>query len=379
MAGFATGLMEGAQFQQQQEMGKLALSEGKVKLQSEELALAQTKKMLELQEQLGAKIQGLNKTGPGGGADEVVEQRAAMLDAMADLYAPSFPEQAKEYYSTASTLRKNQSEITGRIQEQRSKDMTMVADLLGNVHDFRGLQAAIQVAQVQAPHLGEQYKEFLGHIQSAEQMPNGQIKVAGRAWNVPDLVQKLRDAAISQKEQAETAQAKAHESYYKAEERVANATEPLRRAETEHQKALAEREKKEGGKPKVLSSAQIQPITDIARKKYPNATAEELRRRSLAASEDMLDFIEGGVPESEAAQRAYNRAEQRGDFAGLTKRSEIAGETVEKPLPVPAGTKLGKLKDNKWYNLGGVSRIKIDGEWWTAEELEHRDRATNNE
>jgi hypothetical protein len=378
MAGFATGMLEGMEAAQRQELGKIALQEGRVKVQSEELALAQTKKMLALQEQMAQRIQGMNRADGQSGATSVVEQRAEMLDSMGDLYAPSFPEQAKEYYTTASTLRKNQAEIDSKVQEQTSKDMTMVADTIGHAHDFKSLQSAIQVALINAPHLGQQYKEFLAAINSAQEMPNGQINVGGRVMNVPDLIQQLKDAAISQKEQADAKSAAAHAKYYDAETRVAEATVPLRAQETRHQKELADRERKEGKAPKVLTGAQLQAITDQARHNYPNAPIEELRKRSAAAAEDMLDFMEGGVPESEAKARAYQKAEQRGDFTGLTRRSEMAGETPEKPLPVPAGTKLGGLKDNKWYSIGGVARIKLGGEWWTQEELEHR-RAADDE
>jgi hypothetical protein len=55
----------------------------------------------------------------------------------------------------------------------------------------------------------------------------------------------------------------------------------------------------------------------------------------------------------------------------------MAGETPEKPITPPSNTGLAKLKDNKWYNIGGVARIKIAGEWWTQEELEHRHAADN--
>src|ERR1700754_2023643 len=108
-----------------------------VALESSEMTLAAQKQMLQLMKKTGDHQDDMEEGGaPELGGTEQLDTIPDGLDALARMaLASGLPQQASDYASKASTIRKNAADIKAKASAQKIKELQMATGMLDNVHD----------------------------------------------------------------------------------------------------------------------------------------------------------------------------------------------------------------------------------------------------
>jgi len=336
--GFAAGVQARRKEDMEQSLAEMALRRGDVEIQqanvtleSGEIALESQKKMIELMRGQSAQQQDKTDQAPPGGGRQEMDDIPNSLDALAKMALQSgLPQQAAEYASKASTIRENAAEIRDKDLNNRIKDLTLASNLLQTVGDEAGWKQA----------------NNLFTMTTGKPSPFAQMEYS------PELVAKIQDTVVSQKEKAITDAARA-----RADASLANAKESETRVSLiEAQRRLADTRaaalKKAGAIGKQPKAEDIRSVSDIINSEYMGAvTAEDARILARPVAERMLDLMSSNnLTRSQAARRAFIEAESRGDFGGLRKRSRMTGSR-ENPIEMPAAQ--DKLRVNMFYKGKG--------------------------
>lgn len=335
--GFQAGQSIRRQEDMQQSLAQMALRKGEaelmqadVALESSSLALDSQKKMLELMRNGAAKRAdapqqiGDAPTPPGASSMEANDIPDS-LDALAKMAMQSgLPQQAAEYASKASTIRGNASEIKKRDLDTRMSELTLASNLLSTVGDETSWRRANAVFA----------------MQTGKNSPFAELDYS------PELVAQIQDAVVSQKDRAITQAAEARAVASTAAAAASEALIPLRNAQRRLADERATNLQKVGGKqPKAED---LKAVSDIINSEYLGAvTSEDARILARPLAERALQIqLESNLPRSEAARRAFNEAEARGDFGGLRKRTRMRGDSSN-PLDMP--TVQDALRPNMFY------------------------------
>jgi hypothetical protein len=308
---------------------ELALAEGSVRLQQAKITLQSQKLMMQQMSKLG---QG---KAPGGQAspDTDVEEMASTLDQLAIMAVKSgLPEKAREYASTASTIRYNASNIQGNQLKAQIQHYNLLGSLMQGVVDERSWQAANQ-----------RYQQITGR-------PTPYAKMR---FN-PQMVQQLQQGIMSAKDRALTEAAKARESATVAIEREREARIPLIKAQTELTRTRDAALKKAGATAKMPKAEDVRAITDLMVKDFGGLPSEDARVLARPVAERAVEIMkETQVTRSQAANQAYNEAKQAGHFAGIRPRIQTMG-SLDRPLEIPTGKGAkDKLRVNMFYKGKG--------------------------
>lgn len=352
--GFQAGQSIRRQEDMQQALATMALRKGEadlmqadVMLETSQVALDSQKRMLELMRGTAAKIEDAPKhlgdpaTPPGAGVMESQEIPNS-LDAMARMAMKAgLPQQASEYASKASTIRSNASEIQKREFDVRIGELNLASNLLSTVGDEVSWRRA----------------NALFTMQTGKPSPFAEMEYS------PELVAMIQDSVITQKDRALTEAANARAKAAHSQSRAAEALVPLREA----QKRLADTRAKALGKAgavgKQPKSEDLRAVSDLINAEYLGAvTPEDARILARPVAERMVQIqTELNLPRSEAAQRAFNEAEARGDFGGLRRRTRMRGD-ASNPLEMPSAQ--DALRPNMYYTGKG----KYEGQTllWTG-------------
>jgi hypothetical protein len=374
-SGFMTGLIEGQQAQQQSELSKLAIQEGGLKVQSEEIAVQSAQMMLDRQRQFAQSLMKMNSggAGPGNQPTDQATQLANKLYAMGNAAIDAgLPEEGAGYLEKASTLEKNQSAITKAALENQIKSASLMSSLVKDLQpgDTRGFHQAVMMwqgitGQQARPELlqGEFTQHTKDHLLSAGQ-------------------------TVLQKAQTQLDQARAGEA--KAQARVADATVPLRKVQTEAAEQRTDNLRKAGAVEKAPTAKELAAITVLGHHDFPDVDNQELSRSTrIHAIQWMREAQDKGMSFEASAQYAYKKAKAAGDFQGMRGGVGMAGSSAEKPLPITTmkdksgKTRIdpSKVKENQWYKdskLFGDSkpRLLVDGQFWTQSELDEEAEQT---
>jgi len=256
---------------------------------------------------------------------------ASQMDRLAQLALSSgLPEKAKEYASTASTLRHNASTISANNLNATIKHLNMLGSLMEGVHDERSWRQA----------------NAMYALQTGKPTP-----YAKQPYN-PQLVDQLKMGVMTAKDRALTAAAKAREKSSAEEVEERTLRKDLIKAQTELTKSRTTALKKAGATPLPAKAAEIRAITDLIIKDYgAGVLPEDARVLARPVAEQMVRIMKDtSLPASQAAQRAYQEAKSNGAFGGLRPRPKMTG-SADRPLDIPEDS--SKLRPNMYYKGKG--------------------------
>jgi hypothetical protein len=336
--GFQAGQSMRRQEDMQQALANMSLRKGEaelmqadVALESSQLALESQKKMIELMRGRETKQRDSELQAPIGGGEMESEQIPDSLDELAKLAMQSgLPQQASEYASKASTIRSNASEIRKRELDSRLTELNLASNLLSTVGDETSWRQA----------------NALFAMQTGKPSPFAEMEYS------PELVAMIQDSVITQKDRALTNAALAREAASTAAAKASEALVPLRKAQEQLANARADNLRKAGAIGKQPKAEDLRAISDLINAEYLGAvTPEDARILARPVAERMLQLqSELSLPRSQAAQRAFNEAQARGDFGGLRQRTRMKGD-ANNPLEMPSTQ--DALRPNMFYQGKG--------------------------
>jgi hypothetical protein len=331
--GFGSGLAEGLNTSMQQQLGQVALQEGRIKVESEGIAVKQAQLMLDSQKKVAAALSHMN--GDGDPANHAAQQ----LNAIADIYAQSgLPDQAADYYSKASTLQKNQAEIASKVASDEMDDMQTASNILANVTNEQQLKQAAVLMLTERPSV---MQRSLGPFM--QKLASGQVQYS------PGLVKQLQDAAMKNVDQQRVKMDKLRAQNMESEERLRKAEIDRAEAEAGAANALRANREREGATNKQPTGEQIKSITTQITTKY-DVTPDEAYKLGLSGArrvQELMDPKGRNLPIDEASDMAFKELEQQGRFRGQKKLASGLGRSKENPLPLPK--KESDMQDNTFY------------------------------
>lgn len=344
--GFTSGVQQGQEFNAKQQLATLAIQEGNIDVQQRNVNLQGSKLALEAQQRM-MKAMAAAATGPTGSgpAANAADMMANQLYGYSQvLLAGGNPEQAATVASKAGELQVHAYEIEKAQSEQQHKLWTDVANTLGNVKDDASWKSAQMAFAMEHPDEAK-----LPAVQQLFQKKFGEFNV-----------QAMRDAALSQKDQAATKASNSRANVDQARTKVAETEEPLNRARTREANARADHLLKAGGKPPELpKAADTNYVISLVKQDFdldsPLANSYEsgkARTDATQVAEDAKDVMASnpGMSKKEALDTAYKAFKSQSGFSGLKPIDKSIGGTAMRPLPLPRDpSKLGSLEDNKWY------------------------------
>lgn len=332
--GFQAGQSMRRQEDMQQALAQMSLRKGEaelmqadVALESSTLALDAQKKMMELMKTRQASQTNRDTEAPIGGGVMESEEIPNSLDELAKMAMQSgLPQQATEYASKASTLRSNASEIRKREIDSKMTKLNLASNLLSTVGDATSWRQA----------------NALYAMQTGEQSPFAEMEYS------PELVAMIQDSVVTQKDRALTDAAKAREAASTAAASANEALVPLRKAQERLANQRADSLRKAGAVGKQPKAEDLRAVSDLINAEYLGAvTPEDARILARPVAERMLQLqAEANLPRSQAARRAFNEAQARGDFGGLRQRTRMKGD-AQNPLDMPSTQ--DALRPNMFY------------------------------
>lgn len=347
--GFQAGQSIRRQEDMQQSLAEMSLRKGEaelmqadVALETSTIALDSQKRMMELMRgQQAQRTDAQSQAPPGAGAMET-DDIPDSLDSLAKMaLGAGLPQQAAEYASKASTIRNNASEIKKRQLETRTSELTLASNLLSTVGDETSWRRA----------------NSLFAMQTGKESPFADMDYS------PELVAMLRDAVITDKDRALTDAATARASASDAAAKAHEALVPLRDAQKRLADTRAKALTKAGAVGKQPKAEDLRAVSDLINAEYlGSVTPEDARILGRPVAERMLQLMsELNLSRSQAAQRAFNEAEARGDFGGLRRRTRMKGD-ASSPLDMPSTQEA--LRPNMYY----MGKGKYEGKTllWTG-------------
>lgn len=313
------------------QLAKLTLAGGEIKLQAATIELAQKTKMMEMMSQQKSSM----------GAD-----LPSQMDTLAQMAMQSgMPEKAANYARVGSELRNTSSTLEKNSMEGAIKKLNVMGSLLTDVHDDVSWKRANAIYT----------------METGEQSPYAKMP-----YN-PRIVDQLKMGVSTAKDRAMTAAAQARVKSSEASAAESRSRIPLIKAQTEQAEARTRKLDKEGTIGKQAKAEDIRAITDLATVDY-GATLypEDMRVIARPIAERMLQLMQSqNLTKSQAASRAYQESKESGDWGGITPRKQRSG-TVQEPMDIPA--EKGALKQNKFYRGKG----KYEGQTllWTGKNFQ---------
>jgi hypothetical protein len=358
--GWASGQQQASQDQQKQMLTNLELSAGAQKLAAGDIAIKQANLQLQQQQRMLSLLQGATRASSRGSpaqqSQAQTESIASNMDMLANFATESgLGEQAKEYANTASTIRKNASQVEMNQAKLQQQHAGLTASLIENVHDQQSFDNSLMIYQLEtgqkSPFAGQRY--------------------------TPELREQIKNRAttILQQSQIKLNDAKAKEADAQADD--AKHRQPLIDAQEKEAEARTAYLEKQGGAHKLPTAGDLKAVTDLISSSYDVDTTQDAANARVLArpvAERAKEMMEDNpaLTQSAAARRAYQEALTKGDFAGMTPKKLSEGSDPEKPRKMPKDQK--GLKENQWYtdpNFGDSEpRVYRDGQFWTRKEME---------
>lgn len=337
LTGFAAGFRTATQDVQQRQLAQLGMQEGQGKLEAQRIANQQAQLSLDQQRKL---LSMMNSIGTHGGQmdpSQAADSMASQMQTLGNMaYQSGLPEQAKEYYKTASTIKKNQAEIDKSQQQILMRNADLVSRLMVNVHDQQSFDQAQALFTAVTGHPSR--------YSGARYTPELKQQIESTAQSIKDRAIQKKDEAQAREADARATESKARIPLIKAQEREDNA----RTAALE----------KTGAVTKPPTAGETRVVTDLIEREFPSGGDPDqqanLRTLSRPIAERMKELQKShpNMSQSQAAKRAFDEAKARGDFGGLTPAKAAAGDSYSSPLDIPI--KDGKIdpknvKPNKFY------------------------------
>lgn len=332
--GFFSGFLEGRQASDQHELMGLKLQEGQQTIQENDLKIAAAKRTLQVQDRI---MQQMASSGPQdkpSPSDAVAHAANQMLQVgQYQLEGGQF-EAARQSFTTASSLRRNQAYVDKTQADTQNRNLTIVHNLIGpdTIHSQQEFDDAQDRIAMETGH---------------------QSPYKGKTYS-PELVTSIHNSALQAKDtalvQERLTQAKLNEQ--RAEESRIR-TEQLLPAQIQNTRARTEHLEKSGDKALVATSSDVGRIVDLAKQDFGvDVDGSTLRAASLSVAEHAKSLIvKQHMDPDEAYKKAYQDARRNGVYAGLSVPKKLPGESADSPRTVPKGAKATDLKPNQWYIL----------------------------
>ncbi|MDX2059920.1 MAG: hypothetical protein SFV24_19075 [Gemmatimonadales bacterium] len=325
--GYTAGARLANQDSQSRRMNELAIQQNTLQLETQQIALDQQKRMQALME-------GVDVPTADGPPD-----MAEVMDTMAGLAIRSGnPEKAKEYASTASTLRKNTVEAAEKQQAQLMRRLDMLSGLADNVTDELSWRQALGTFAMLDPE-GAASAEF----QQISQMPYD-----------PGTVEQLKQGFASAKDRTAAEANAARARLYGAQTaEVEFRRKHLLPAQTAAAAARAEALRKSGAPgSKIPQAGDVNVVKDLIKRDF-GATADPadvaLRAREIAEHGLEIFGKTPGITKSEALRRAYAEAKQNGALGGMAPNRIPPGTRPDAAIPLAPGADATGLLKNRYY------------------------------
>lgn len=332
---------------QQLESGQLAQEEQRQKLEAGKLAVDQQKQYLEQLSQLSKK--GSTQSAPGTAQTEQTDDMAGQLEKFAQVAAAvGQTDKAKEYLSTASTIRKNSSEISSRTIDDNMKMAKIGAAVLQTVRD--------------APE--EQKQEAWARANAMFELQTGRPSKFGKFPYSPELVDALSQEIIGAVDKAKIAASKSTEKANEALVKTREAQLPLIASQTKVADARAIALARAGVKedPNAVKAMSDKIIAD-----YGTAVSKEQARtagREMITRADQL-VSQGNMDRATAVEKAYQEQKANGVLKGvqpgaipgredaITQIDDLISQLKKDPSLAGIKGQLRRGKENVRTNLPG--------------------------
>lgn len=332
--GFFSGFVEGRAAADTHDLMGLKIQEGQQTLQENDLKIQAAKRSLQIQDKI---MQHMASSGPQdkpSPTDAVNHAADQMLQVgQYQLEGGQF-EAARQSFTTASSLRKNQAQI----------------DKIQNDERIRGLNIIHTVIDPATIHNQQEFDDAQDRIAMEIGHPS---PYKGKPYS-PELVAAIHNAAVSSKDtalvQERLANAKKDEAQAaEAEYRTTN----LLPAQVRNTEARTANLEKTGDKHLVATSTDVGRIVDLAKQDFGVDTdGSTLRAASLSVAEHAKSLIvKQHMDPDEAYKQAYTEAKRNGVYGGLDMPKKLPGTSAESPRTVPKGATPKDLKPNNWYIL----------------------------
>lgn len=306
--GAVGGMQQAQQDDQSQQLATMALQEGSLKMESEKLAIDQTKQTIQKQGLLMQKLASMHESGakdPAGQAQALAHQGYDIGNAYIEA---GLPEQGFEMITKASTLEKNSAEISSSLAAQAKEKATMVSNLANGVKS------------AQDPEKAWQNANMVYQAQTGEPSP-----FASHPYS-PDLVDTLISQSQTALQKADQQEKTAQTKKAQTDVKLAEATIPLRKAQTEAAEARTAALGKVGGKPP--SAEEMKEATAAVMGENPAADPNSARTVALGIAERTKQLITGGLTRDQAQTQAVSEARDNGQIKNLppkiTKETKAA-------------------------------------------------------
>jgi hypothetical protein len=324
------------------QLAQVSMQKDTVEIEAAQTAAAAQKRMIELMNSRdNQQEQSAGGPAPPGVSAEVDNMSAQMLRMSQAALEAGLPDKAREYASTASTLRSQNSEIEKRQYDMQLKDFEVADSLMADVRD----EESWQFAQ-------DQFELRTGKPSPYKGMPYD-----------PEVIPRLAAGITTAKERAATKAAEARVKASEAEVRERGARLGL----IDSQKKLNERRREVLGKEGVSADPKPVDVTtmdEMFTTYYGVIPKEEMRVYTRRAAEDIPNILKQnpGMSRREAAKVAFDQAREDGIFAGVPRRNANRPGSITKPLPIPTDGK--PPKENGFYQ--GVGKFAGRIFWWNG-------------
>jgi hypothetical protein len=329
---FISGALAGQQFQ----LNKFLLAEAPVELEQKKFALKVAETDYDKRQQM-AKLLAGSPTPIPDDRNPLTQASQTLVKTGAAAAQAGLPEEAIEYFSKASTIA-SQQETAAYHKWQETKQRSDFADkILAQVHDEAS------------------WKQANDYIELATGKPSA---MKDKPYS-PELVQALKDASTAHRTQAQEALTREQAKRTKLEEQLDAERVPLLKAQT----ALAEAREKNArkvGTGAIPNSKTVAAMSDFIVKEYGDANVSPTDARVFARNlapevEEAMD--KEHKTQSQAVASVFQKAKDRGDLAGVSPAHIRPGQSMKKPMPLPANkTDPKAYKDQMWYDVGGEPR-----------------------
>lgn len=314
VGGFAGGMMQAAEFQQNTTANSDAhninmqnLAKGKLDIQqTQQLLDAQTAAMMELKN-IGST--GGPATGAGGpavsGAAAQAYKASELAFASANAYMNhGLTQQGSEFAEKAAKLAESGASLEKQQAEQSLKMWQHVGSSLETVHD--GSPTASQEWDQVRMTFPLMFPEEAKHpeIQKFLQKPYD-----------PQTIDLLKRASVTAAEQADQQKTKAEAKHLAAQTKWENAGVPLREAEAREHNARATAISKAGGKPPTGSA--IKDADSLIEADYPGKDPKGYHLYSSEIAERAQKLIATDMDKDTAYKQAYQEVKESGKLENL--------------------------------------------------------------
>ena len=346
LGGFVGGLLAGQEYVQKQQLFPVELQEKQLDVQEKQLAIKSSEQLLDRQKKLLQLQASHNTQGQPDQTQSADTQAQALLQLAQDQRSSGFLQESGKTLEQASSIMKNNAEITSKKNEQTDKMWTHVSNLVGDpsIHDQAGFERAKMLFTTMYP----------------EEAKKPEAQKLLQAPYSPQLVNALHTAATNALQQSEIEKNKAQAKSADTEASIHDYTRNVILPQEKEERAVRiDNLKKHGGDSLVPSKDDTNEIVNRIRDEYGKDVSKE--SAEVVASRiapTVAQYRKQGMSPGAAADKAYREAKDHGEMKDLAKLTPKATTQVTLIDELISQVKASKASFPGITGLGGyVSRF----------------------